>query len=357
VVPGQLLVSPCNNKVPVWILDAFPQPSVLVSSLKAQMPAIRLAPGFTPANTWTQPPNAKWNFVSDTANYYHVSIPCTASTTTPIHIQDHGLFVAGLINQIAPYSTIWPVRVLNDNGAEGLASLLAGLGAVHPGTAVVNMSLVVSVPTTQLELNGARAWLQSLSDKATDKAELKGLLDQWYKPKDGKGKDDPVGGAVNATKPLHDKMQHLANTGVLFVAAAGNDSAQGSTAPRVPALYDVTLSVAAVRDVTGDPASYSNVAASTGVTNGIATLGGYPCGTTNGTGLIGLSTVGHAFWTGTSFATAFIAGLGANLLANYPSNPAGGSWTTHDRIAVLRGLPGTYSSKLNCPVLALTLTP
>lgn len=57
-------------------------------------------------------------------------------------VQGHGTFVAGIINQIAPGSTILPVRVLDQNGLGTVDSIMNGVQyAMDNGATVINLSL------------------------------------------------------------------------------------------------------------------------------------------------------------------------------------------------------------------------
>src|SRR5206468_1948591 len=138
-------------------------------------------------------------------------------------IYDHGLFVAGIVSQVAPNSEIDPIRVLNNYGAETLASVLNGLNLVGSklgsDPVVVNLSLTVSVPTTIGQLTAARSWLNKIDGTPVGGiGPLARALDQWYQH------EDLHRGACLATQALYDNMLALAKTNkVYFIAAAGND--------------------------------------------------------------------------------------------------------------------------------------
>lgn len=64
----------------------------------------------------------------------------------------HGTFVAGLIIACAPNAVVHPIRVLDDEGHGSPAALARGIDrAVELGAKVVNMSLVATDMTPQLE--------------------------------------------------------------------------------------------------------------------------------------------------------------------------------------------------------------
>jgi subtilisin family serine protease len=231
----------------------------------------------------------------------------------PYLMADHGLFVAGIIHDIAPACDLTIVRVLNRWGVGYLSDLLAGLARVIAARPlVVNMSLTVRMPTHDelyAQLSGSRD--RVVSD----------LLDAWRNL------------LPDASAPLVQVLQLLSSSSVFLVAATGNDSGNGPLAdPCVPAAFDTTLGVAAV-DQFNQRACYSNRAddrASEGdaAKNGIATLGGVPGNAVHGLysapsislpGTTAANPSGWAQWMGTSFATPVIAGLAANYLANNPA--------------------------------------
>jgi subtilisin family serine protease len=66
----------------------------------------------------------------------------------------HGTFVAGILATCAPDATILPIRVLDEEGNGSAAALARGIDkAVEFDADVINMSLVCTVMTTQLEVS------------------------------------------------------------------------------------------------------------------------------------------------------------------------------------------------------------
>jgi hypothetical protein len=241
---------------------------------------------------------------------------CGSATLYPAYVMaDHGLFVAGIVHDIAPACELTIVRVLNEWGAGYLSDLLAGLARVTgTGPTVVNMSLTVRMP-------GRAALHAELSSSAN--AAVRALLDEWQ--------DLPA----DACAPLAAVLQGLWAGNVVLVAATGNDSGAGPLAdPRAPAAFASTLGVAAVNHL-GTRACYSNrgddrLEEGDDVANGLATLGGDSTGAVHG--LYGASSIalprpwkdavnqgGWAQWMGTSFAAPVISALAANYLANNPA--------------------------------------
>jgi len=300
-------------------------------------------------------PVASWEDVLDEVDYAAAHGP-----NEEYLMRDHGLFVAGIIRDIAPACTLRVVRVLSDWGGGCLTSLIAGLEYVHDlaetheGPIVVNLSLTVKAPV--------RAALGHL---------YKGLLHGH------EGITNPYTTPEDASLPLLDVMRGLtARKGfpILFVAAAGNDSGTlrgNPLEPRVPAAYETTLGVAAL-NAAGQRASYSNRGDEADqVHNGIATFGGAPpaAGDEAGTGdaVRGLfsapafpsdagsppaNTTGWAQWVGTSFATPVISGVSANLLAADPT------LTAAQVMATLVGLAAPMADPtLQCNSLAASQIP
>lgn len=238
---------------------------------------------------------------------------------------DHGLFVAGIIRDIAPRARIRLVRILNDYGCCDLYNLFAALtdleqelvsGTIH--RLVINLSLGVM-------------------------PDLRRLPYIWFENRTWSGAQ--LGGITRLLTQLEEGLRLLFESlhahGALVIAAAGNDSTaankQGKQprAPRAPARYSTTMSVTAVNSQF-EAAQYANAASIAPLDAGIATLGGdnygfvdvnelpdavrgvyiaptFPGGETN--------SGGWADWSGTSFATPIISALGAHLLAQGWSTP------------------------------------
>jgi subtilisin family serine protease len=149
--------------------------------------------------------------------------------------------------------------------------------------------------------------------------------------------------------PVRRLMEVLQAHNCLLVAAAGNDSVFRGIertprwGPRIPALYDSVLGVAADTVRPAVPAPYSNRGEVPAVKlrDAVATLGGdlAPDGLSPRSGVIGVysakqfppllppappaaNTTGWAEWSGTSFATPIMSGIAANLWATRPTDNA-----------------------------------
>jgi subtilisin family serine protease len=232
---------------------------------------------------------------------------------------DHGVFVTGLIRDVAPGAHIRLIRILNDYGGGDLYNIFAALtdlevelgsGAIR--RLVINLSLNIMPDIRRLPY----VWFEHRQLPSTQLA-----------------------GAVRVLAHIEDGLRLLFESlyahDVLIVAAAGNDSffpkkqGQKPRPPRIPARYDTTLSVASVNS-RFVPSTFANAACMPPLNTGVATFGGDSDGKLNANGLPeavrgvyiaptfpgGEQNVsGWADWSGSSFATAIISGLGAHLIA------------------------------------------
>jgi len=238
---------------------------------------------------------------------------------------DHGLFVAGLIRDIASRARIRLIRILNDFGGGDLYNLFAALTDLEQEVVsgsirrlVINLSLVVMPDIRRLPY----VWFDSR---------------QWPSTQ--------LWGAIRVLAHIEEGLRLLFESlhaqGILIVAAAGNDSlavreqGQKLRAPRAPARYETTLSVTSVNS-RRTASQFANIACMPPLNAGIATFGGDVFGLTDANGLPdavrGLyispsfpngeqNTSGWADWRGTSFSTAIISALGAHLVAQSWSAP------------------------------------
>ena len=238
---------------------------------------------------------------------------------------DHGLFVAGLIRDIAPRARLRLIRILNDFGGCDLYNLFAALTDLEHELAartirrlVINLSLTVMTDIRRLPY----VWFDH---RQWQTVQLSGVIHMLQSLEDG----------------LRLLFESLYAQGALVVAAAGNDSGHAAKKgqlprpPRVPACYDTTLSVTSVNSHF-QPSQFANAANLASANTGVATFGGdghilidsnsmpdavrglyisptFPLGEQN--------TTGWADWSGTSFATPIISALAAHYLAQGLSAP------------------------------------
>jgi hypothetical protein len=271
-------------------------------------------------------------------------------------MQDHGLFVAGIIHDIAPKARIECVRALNDYGVGDVGVLCHALENIQQRMdsgelkhVVINLSLVTTPHDEQL----FPLWFGNnccpISDVAGMAYEAKLLR-----------------------APLHLLIKGLTARGAVIVASAGNGSdanprhRQMTTqlvnmptrlGPRYPAAFPETISVGAVTSA-GVATTYSDYPAMYPQYNGIATHGGdlpipkpaLPdpaketeadvndpvCGLYSAATFPALSAEdmhldrpnppianknGWAYWSGTSFATPIISGVAARVLESSVTIP------------------------------------
>lgn len=238
---------------------------------------------------------------------------------------DHGVFVAGLIRDIAPKAHIRLIRILNDFGGGDLYNLFAALtdleqelvsGAIRH--LVINLSLNVMPDIRRLPY----VWFDHR---------------QWPSTQ--------IAGAVRVLSHIEEGLRLLFESlyahGALVVAAAGNDSflvskqGQRPRPPRAPARYETVLSVTSVNSRYA-PSLFANAACIPPSNSGIATFGGDSNGSVDTNGLpdavrgVYISPTfpgseqnmsGWADWSGSSFATPIISGVGAHLMAQNWSAP------------------------------------
>ena len=245
------------------------------------------------------------------------------------NMPDHGVFVAGIIRDIAPAAHIRLIRILNDYGGADLYNLYAALTDLELELAsgairhlVINLSLNIMPDVRRLPY----VWFDHR---------------QWPSTQ--------LAGAMRVLTHLEEGLRLLFESlyahDVLIVAAAGNDSflankqGQKPRPPRVPARYETTLSVASVNSRNG-PSVFANAARMAPANAGVATFGGDSVGLVDANGLpeavrgVYISPTfpggeqnvsGWADWSGSSFVAAIISGLGAHLISQ--------DWPVRDAIA------------------------
>ncbi len=313
---------------------------------------------------------------------------------------DHGLFIAGIIHDLAPSARIECMRVLNDYGIGTFSTMCAALETIHgymlgpnaPKQVVVNMSLVVTPADEEL----AGLWFDDNScyhsgDFASMMYEV-GLL----------------------RAGLHLVIKSLTTLGAVVVASAGNDLSADEQyiamnagmnmgmpstmplrfGPRYPAAFPEVISVGAVYE-NGQAASYSNYPALPPNHNGIATHGGnrpqvapstmaHPAGSktwaTVPDGVIGVYSSSHysmlsatdlpptdypapennyawAYWAGTSFATPVISALAARVLQARLANAIPSAMSVQDTITTATGQQTILAQSLdNTTAFGFTVT-
>jgi len=243
---------------------------------------------------------------------------------------DHGLFVAGIINSLAPNADLHLYQVLNKHGLGDLRSIARALEKVlnefQGRHLVVNLSLTMNIPLEKRHLKanddlglGSAIlkrrpwWLARLVSKVFNYLFGKELLcccDSWFE---------------RQARPFEWICDLVYTLDARIIAAAGNDAKNKNQRPGAlyPAAFDRVLGVGALAEDDGSvvTASYSNLADKP--TNvGIATFGGEPG---QKKGILGAyvgpfpggkqNENGWAWWSGTSFATPIVSGITAAVFS------------------------------------------
>jgi hypothetical protein len=339
-----------GKDVTVLVLDTLPAPDQISRAADQAGTSNVLLQEMTNRMKWEEPFNAVPPAINGKSQFLPDVVVGTAServvTGKDVYgrhvgfpMADHGLFVAGILRDLAPEANIECIRVLNDFGVGDLRTLCAALneilkrmsppdsqvaGDLYNKPVVINLSLVVLPPEDDIPAGVTDAVLKASRDS------------------------------------LNLLIQSLADLGAIFVAAAGNDSDPRMNAsekrfgPRYPAAlaYDdhamtAMISVGAVnRD--RHAARYSNYPGPYGIatyggdlpkpdpwlpsamdhitarvdTNDIDALCGvytaelYPALSRNDpqSEYPAPNSRAWAYWSGTSFATPIISALAARVL-------------------------------------------
>lgn len=233
---------------------------------------------------------------------------------------NHGLFVAGLIREIAPKSTIQLCRVLNQFGYGDLYTLDLALHTFISDTlavreeeklagAVINLSLATTSPQNLLARN-----------VKTENGE--GLEDFGLEP-------DFVALLPNDVFSLRTLLGAAHCHDMVIVAASGNDSKRPATVVEwtIPAAWSSTLAVGAT-DLQGNRSCFTNPA-DVYAPGGCGAPGNAHCqpyldqcassNTCSDYGLLGpvvqtSGSLGYAYWAGTSFSAPLVSGFAALLV-------------------------------------------
>lgn len=310
----------------------------------------------------------------------------TSSFEPAYDTSDHGLFIAGVIKDIAPDAEISLYRVLADDGSGDLGTIVQAVqdAIQHAGgeRLLINMSLGFAPPLIM-----TRLLLDFIA--GSNSADGNGVLDadSWSRSLKSNSKSDlayasEANSTIDATKLKSLNLAQLDNTNhierlddlfmpvdvffrlprearVFVVAAAGNDSAGSSVrfGPRLPAAVNGVLGVSAagadfsnrddVENRRDDGVSaFGGLAAISGATRTMQTTDG----------LVGMAIApnlwsnpslvptdpamiandhGWALWAGTSFAAPVATGLAACIWAE-----RGPNYPISDLMVALCGVPG-----------------
>jgi hypothetical protein len=289
----------------------------------------------------------------------------------PYLMPDHALFVSGLIHGLAPQSPLTLLPALDETGSGDLSLLLAALRDVldrkqPDAPQIINLSLGFRPHPAHL----AAAWHGfDLSDATYQRATV--MFDENHDQRWAASHAHEVARRSEQLQAgLSELGRYLSLNNCLVVAAAGNDSEPGEARlePRLPARFETVLGVAATTHDPKQPASYSNVGDERRLGDHVATFGGdRGAAFEPRDGVVGIysgefppqrtgqaapdNATGWAYWSGTSFATALVSGIAANVWATRPTAHASEILADIHSAAVEAG---AYVPALRTPSIAIS---
>lgn len=252
-------------------------------------------------------------------------------------LKNHGIFVAGLVNRVAPEVELHLVQILDNFGQgevftlTGVLCLLASYALQNPvedalplSNVVVNLSLSANFSEEKFVELGVRESINKIWDQVKDSYDSQDVMQVLL--------SDMVNG-FNYIPCVRLGIKILTGLGAVVVASAGNDSASvyGHLPMGIPARYKEVIGVAASNH-NGELANFSN--------QGLVMAPGGGADDTESTitdineiaapgddlsiyGMISLvpptdpQDSGLAFWWGTSFSAPLVSGLAALVQEKY----------------------------------------
>jgi hypothetical protein len=331
------LINPTGAGVRVGVFDTSPFTPVSAMAIEDSEGGIHFSETIAQVT-----PNLKLSVSHPKMRDLQATDPAAAT-----NVNDHGLFVAGLIHAIAPESDIQLIRVLNEYGCGDLFTL-------------------------------TKALYQFIADMEAERGMLDGTVINLslgvLKPASGEVlADDTIESLRAAVLLAHSR-------GAVVVAAAGNDSyIEGKPLPpQIPARYPFVIGVAG-SNVYREKACFSNwgdVSAPSGDSPSeegpgyckreVLTECSGDCDEAVISLALSPSTAGdttrYAYWRGTSFSAPLVSGLAALVLDAGVSRPTcplkSPAWVHPDRvIEAIRCGTSTGDGVINVPATLFRCMP
>lgn len=233
------------------------------------------------------------------------------------YLKDHGLFGTGLTFAAAPQSELHLVRVLDDNAVGDLYSLVSGIDGFNQSMLARNLG------TLQRVVYNFSLGLKPIGSEVP--TEIRDLTLELVNLMPVSERPELVDGLPLLS--LEIPLRTAYNLGGVLIASAGNDSAGLATPAKqnVPASYSFVLGVEST-NMNQRQSCYGNSGevGAPGGDGGIAPTcepqlhlcnASEPCDY----GLVSLvsvrgTTVGFAYWVGSSFAAPLVSGIAADAL-------------------------------------------
>lgn len=209
---------------------------------------------------------------------------CTGGTGEDTY--GHGTQMAGIVGAldnaygsvgVAPGARVWPIQVLDSRGRGTFSTVLCGVDYV------TQYAAEVEVANMSLQASGT----------------------------------EPAGTGCTTGDPYHDGICRSVQSGVTFVAAAGNNAA--NSAGFVPAAFDEVITVSAMPDYDGKPGGLGRSSCSKDVDDTFGNLSNFGADVDLISPGVCVYTTswrdGYATASGTSHAAAHVSGAAALVIA------------------------------------------